>query len=205
MPSKDDEIYASGNPDRATEPTKSTMPPDDQAMPSDDTSAKPATSGTGTPGATEPAPTVATATAQMKSIKDGTPMGTVTFERNDEGQIVITGEFTGLKKNSVHALYIHENGDCSNKGKKVGAHLNPTKAKHGVPSSSVRHAGDFGNVTADDSGTATFSMTTDSVTMEADRPDSILNRAVVLHSKKDDKKGSAGTPLACGVIQQAAE
>jgi Cu/Zn superoxide dismutase len=36
--------------------------------------------------------------------------------------------------------------------------------------------------------------------MEGDRPDSILNRAVVIHAKKDDKKGNGGAALACGVI-----
>jgi len=82
----------------------------------------------------------------------------------------------------------------------VGGHLNPTKAKHGPPSSANRHAGDFGNLTADEEGNATFSMTTDSVTMEEGRADSILGRAIAIHAKKDDKKGSGGPVLACGVI-----
>lgn len=150
--------------------------------------------------APQPAATM-TATAEIKSIKDGSTLGTVTFEQSAEGTITINGQFTGLKKNGVHAFYIHENGDCGNKAKNVGGHLNPTKAKHGPPSSSTRHAGDFGNLTADDQGNASFSMETDSVTMEGDRADSILNRAIVIHAKKDDKKGNAGPAIACGVIQ----
>ena len=47
---------------------------------------------------------------------------------------------------------------------------------------------------------AMFAMTTDSVTIEADRPDSVLNRAIVIHSNKDDKAGNGGAPLACGVL-----
>ena len=157
-----------------------------------------------TPGAaSEPATTGdMVATAELKSVKDGSDMGTVTFEQTADG-IMITADVTGLKKNKAHAFYIHENGDCSNKAKKVGGHLDPTDAKHGPPSSSERHAGDFGDLTADEQGHATLSMTTDSITMEGDRADSVMNRAVVIYSGKDNKKGKPGTPLACGVIQSA--
>jgi len=155
-----------------------------------------------TPAAPEPAmPTRVVATAELLSVADGSSMGTIIFERDAGGMVTISGEFTGLKKNGVHALYVHQNGDCSNKGKKVGPHLDPTSAKHGPPASSQRHAGDFGNLTADEAGHATFAMETDSVTLEGDRPDSVLNRAVVIHAKKDDKKGNAGAALACGVVQ----
>lgn len=151
-------------------------------------------------------PKTMTATAALTDVKSGDPMGTVTFERGEDGMITITAELTGLKKNSAHAFYIHENGDCSAKGKKVGAHLNPTKAKHGPPASSERHAGDFGNVTADETGHVTFTMMTDSITMDdIGRADTIINRSVVIHTKKDNKKGSAGAPLACGVITLQAE
>jgi superoxide dismutase, Cu-Zn family len=145
-----------------------------------------------------------TATAELKSVKDGSSMGTLTFEEGADGQITISGHFTGLKKNAQHAMYVHEKGDCSNKARKVGGHLNPTKAKHGPPASSQRHAGDFGNLEADETGMAHFSMTTDSITMaEEDRPDSVLNRAVVIYSGKDNARGTPGSPLACGVIEPA--
>lgn len=177
-------------------PGTSTQPVDDA-----DPEAEPVT-----PPAPEPvAAAPMMARAELKSVKDDSPMGTVTFERGDDGQITITGTFNGLKKKGVHAFYVHENGDCSNKGKKVGKHLDPTKAKHGPPASPQRHAGDFGNLTADESGVATFSMTTDSITIEADRPDSVVNRAIVVHAKKDDKKGHGGPALACGVIQLVSE
>lgn len=178
----------------------------------DPTAPAPTEAGAGTPGTTGTAgaatPTGAdpataqpmSASAELKSVKDDTSMGTLTFTRGDDGKIAISGSFTGLKKKGAHALYIHENGDCSNKAKNVGKHLNPTNTKHGPPSASKRHAGDFGNVTADDTGTATFAMETDSVTMEPGRADSILDRAVVIYSGKDTKSGKAGTPIACGVI-----
>jgi Cu-Zn family superoxide dismutase len=148
-------------------------------------------------------PATVIATAELKAVKDDASMGTITFENAGDGTITITGEFTGLKKNGVHAIYIYENGDCSKKGKKIGKHLNPTKQKHGPPDSATRHAGDFGNLTADEAGNATFSMTTDSLSLDPNdigRADTIVNRAVVIHTKKDTKKGNAGAPLACGVI-----
>jgi len=151
--------------------------------------------------AQEPAPAVITASAALANVKSGDAMGKVMFSRANDGVITITGEFTGLKKNAQHAFYIHEYGDCSKGGKRVGGHLDPTNAKHGPPSSAERHAGDFGNLATDDTGNAVFEMTTDSLTLEPGRGDSIIGRAIVIHAKKDDAKGKkAGAALACGVI-----
>jgi Cu-Zn family superoxide dismutase len=194
MPENDDSTLASTTPDTgygAGSASSATA-----------TDATPATAGTQMPSTTA-APTPSTdqtvAKAELKSVKDGSSMGTITFTKGDNGQIQIEGTFTGLGKDGVHALYIHENGDCSAKAKKVGKDLNPTHSKWGPPSSASRHAGDFGNVTADDSGNATFTMTTDSITFDGDRPDGIVNRAIVIHVKKDAKSGVGGA-LACGVI-----
>ena len=92
------------------------------------------------------------------------------------------------------------NGDCSNKGRKVGKHLDPTKQKHGPPASSTRHAGDFGNIEIAKDGTGTFQMNTDSLSFEAGRADTVTGRAIVVHAKADHAKGNAGLPIACGVI-----
>jgi hypothetical protein len=44
-------------------------------------------------------------------------------------------------------------------------------------------------------------MTTDSVTLDPNgRPDSVVGRAVVIYSRKDNSKGNAGSPVACGVV-----
>lgn len=145
-------------------------------------------------------PVTVTATAELKAVKGDASMGKISFVREGSGPVVIYAELSGMKKKSTHAFYIHQIGDCSSTGKKIGAHLDPTKAKHGPPASSQRHAGDLGNLIGDDAGNATFSMSTDSVTIEGDRPDSVLNRAIVIHAKPDDKAGNGGPPLACGVI-----
>ena len=160
----------------------------------------PAQDPAATPAAATPAPPPAPtiARAELRLVSGDKPIGTMTFEQSGAG-INITGEFTGLKK-GTRALYIHEVGDCSNKGKKVGGHLDPTKQKHGPPASPQRHAGDFGDITVDKDGNATFTMTTDSITLEQGRADSIVGRSVVIHTGKDNKKGSAGGVLACGVV-----
>jgi Cu-Zn family superoxide dismutase len=208
VPETDETTYAAGGDTGTTpgteEPTAGTT--DATAMGGGTTGGMPAAPDKNQPAPAEPAPPPApmTATAELKSVKDDSSMGTITFTKRDDGKIVIEGTFSGLKKKGTHALYIHEKGDCSKKGANVGGHLNPTKAKHGPPSSGNRHAGDFGNVTADDTGAATFTMETDSVTMDdIGRADTIVNRSIVLHEKKDSKSGNAGKPLACGVITQA--
>ncbi len=143
-------------------------------------------------------PTSVVAKADIKMIGGDKSLGTITFERADK-TININGQFAGLKKGQ-YALYIHSKGDCTDKGRKVGDHLNPTKSKHGPPASSTRHAGDFGNLTFDKEGNSTFAMATDSITIEPDRADSVVGRAVVVHARKDNARGSAGAPVACGVV-----
>lgn len=157
-----------------------------------------------TPAVEEPAPAPkpVVAVANLTKIKGGDAMGMVTFTLGDDGKITIDGRFNGLSKNKKHAFYIHEGGDCTGGDKTIGKHLDPTGAKHGMPSASDRHAGDFGNLEADANGEATFSMVTDSLTMtDIGRADTIMNRTIVIHAKPDDKKGSGGAALACGVIK----
>ncbi len=198
----------------AGEKTESTTPATDsqaEAMPPAapapeapapaETAAAPAPDAAATPAsapAPEPPPAASLARAEVRMLKGDKPLGTMTFSRS--GSVVtITGEFSGHKKGD-YALYVHDKGDCSDRGRKIGGHLNPTGAKHGPPASPQRHAGDFGNVTFDKEGNATFSMETDSVTLEADRPDGVVGRAVVVYSRKDNKSGKPGSPLACGVV-----
>lgn len=185
----------------SSEPTETTSVETAEAAPAEapPTPAEPAA------GEAAAAPTPAAASAgqvaraEIKMLTGDTSVGTMTFEQKGTA-IAISGQFSGLKK-GAHALYIHEKGDCSDKGRKVGGHLNPTKAKHGPPASPQRHAGDFGDLTFDKDGNATFAMETDSITLEQGRADSVVGRAVVIYSKKDSKSGKAGSPMACGVIQ----
>lgn len=186
-PAQDVSAASSENSTADLPPMANPAPPPSQAEPAE--AAPPAEMAP-----TPPAP-AQVAIAMLTSIKGKKDVGMLTFELGENNQITMTGEFNGLPPGE-RAIYIHEGADC----KKPGGHLNPTKAKHGPPASAERHAGDFGNITVDKSGNATFSMVTDSLSFEAGRADTLTGRAVVIHAKADDKRGSAGAALACGVI-----
>lgn len=148
-------------------------------------------------------PAAPRAAARLVATKDGAAVGLITFLQVGP-RIDMAGTFAHLPP-GAHAFYIHELGDCSRRGTRVGRHLDPTKAKHGPPSASTRHAGDLGDLLVDADGNASFAMSTDSVVMEDGRPDSILRRAIVIHARKDDRRGSGGAAIACGVIELATD
>jgi Cu-Zn family superoxide dismutase len=187
---------------KPVEPAPASEPiPAPEPMPAPEPAPAPEAEAAPAPAPEPAAPAPMRATAELKGIPGDAVVGTMSFEQQGN-QIVISGSFTGLKKGDK-ALYIHEKGDCGNKGKNAGGHFNPTSAKHGPPASAERHAGDFGNLTIDDTGTGNFSMSTDSITIEPEGASSVVGRAVVIHAKKDDKKGSGGPAIACGVIAAA--
>lgn len=139
------------------------------------------------------------AVATLAPAEGDAPKGEVRFDQVDK-MVTMRVRVEGLKKGK-YGLTIHEKGDCGRKGKSAGGHFNPTKAKHGPPSSGTRHAGDFGNIEAGDDGVATLEIATDSITLVQDGPSSILGRAILVHKRPDDgKKGNSGAGLACGVI-----
>jgi Cu-Zn family superoxide dismutase len=71
-----------------------------------------------------------------------------------------------------------------------------------LPDSENRHAGDLGNVQADDQGKAHYEITVTNISiMGAKNP--ILGRGLIIHAKVDDGSqpvGNAGARIACGVI-----
>lgn len=174
---------------------------DDQLVPPVDGEAPTPAEPAQAPAQVEPARPAAPqqAMAMLTAVKNGKDVGTVTFELGSDNVIVIQGDFHDLPPGK-HAFYIYENGDCSSKAKKIGKHLDPTKQKHGPPSSATRHAGDFGNIEIAKDGTGTFQMNTDSLSFEPGRADTLTGRALVVHAKADNARGSAGAPIACGVI-----
>lgn len=129
--------------------------------------------------------------------------GTISFKEVDGG-VEITAEIEGLKPRQQHAWHIHETGDCSAPdATSAGAHFNPENHAHGGPEADQRHAGDFGNLTADKAGKATATVTMKGITI-AEGPTSIVGKGFIIHAKKDDLKtqptGNAGDRIACGVI-----
>jgi len=132
---------------------------------------------------------------------NGHAQGTITFTVTDDG-VQISGEITGLTPGK-HGFHIHEFGDVTSAdGMATGGHFNPDMHKHGGPDDKERHAGDFGNIEANDDGKATIKMTDKHISLTG--ANSILGRALIVHAKADDLKtqpsGDAGARIAQGVI-----
>jgi superoxide dismutase, Cu-Zn family len=144
---------------------------------------------------------VTNATAVVHPTKGQSVSGVVKFEQTDGG-CKVTWELAGLVPGK-HGFHIHEFGDCNcEDGKCAGGHFNPDGKKHGGPTSAERHAGDLGNIVADDKGAAKGEMTDKSIALGGDR--SIVGRAVIIHEKEDDMTtdptGNAGGRIGIGVI-----
>ena len=144
-----------------------------------------------------------TATATLAPTTGQTASGTVRFVQMSDGAVEVTVNLTGVPP-GVHGFHIHEKGDCGDNGNAAGGHFNPASTAHGSPSADPHHAGDFGNVTADNNGVVEARFTTRSVTVEAG-PNSAVGHAVILHASPDDlttqPTGNAGARIACGVVQ----
>jgi len=118
---------------------------------------------------------------------------------------LVKGTITGLTPGE-HGFHIHEFGDMSDGCKSMGGHYNPDGVDHGDINEG--HVGDLGNITADESGTAKFTIEAKRVDLLGDR--SVIGRGFVIHSDRDDlgkggdaeslKTGNAGDRVACGVI-----
>jgi Cu-Zn family superoxide dismutase len=144
---------------------------------------------------------VTKAIAVLQPTKGSNVKGTVTFTKSGEG-IRVEASVTGLTPGK-HGFHVHQFGDLSSPdGKAAGDHFNPTGDPHGGPDAENRHAGDLGNLEADESGAAKYSYTDKHLSFEGSG--SILGRGVVVHAKADDLKsqpsGDAGARLAVGVI-----
>ena len=94
-----------------------------------------------------------------------------------DGKTKVTGTVTGLKPGN-HGFHIHQFGDYSAGCVSAGSHFNPSGKEHGGPADSERHAGDLGNIVADESGTANIDLTDAQIPL--DGPNSIIGRSVVV-------------------------
>jgi len=127
---------------------------------------------------------------------------TVTFAATEDGKVVVKANVRGLKPNSEHGFHIHQFGDASSPdGESAGDHFNPAEHEHGLTDKAERHAGDLGNIKADDKGEATVEITVDNLKLEGQ--EGILGRSVIIHEKADtggQPAGDAGKRIAQGVI-----
>ena len=129
--------------------------------------------------------------------------GVVRFTQTADGLHVVA-DIEGLKPNAKHAFHIHEFGDCtSGDGKSAGAHYNPEGHPHAGPDTSMRHAGDLGNLETDAKGVAHYDRIIGGLTVGGER-DPVIGRSVIIHAGTDDfttqPTGNAGDRVGCGVI-----
>jgi Cu-Zn family superoxide dismutase len=143
------------------------------------------------------------AVARLSGTAGHEVSGLVQFFRHEKG-VRVVADVTGLTPGE-HGIHIHEHGDCSAPdGSSAGGHFNPTGEKHGGREAAKRHAGDLGNLTATESGTAHLDYV--DTHLRVDGAQSFIGRAVIVHAGRDDlhsqPSGDAGPRVACGVIEK---
>jgi superoxide dismutase, Cu-Zn family len=146
-------------------------------------------------------PEITKATAVLIPTEGNNIRGVVTFTQTG-ANVKVSAHIEGLTPGE-HGFHIHEFGDCSSKdGSSAGGHFNPAGAPHAAPEAAQRHAGDMGNIKADQSGVANLEYI-DSVAKLSGHG-AIVGHGVIVHANPDDLKtqptGNAGGRLACGVI-----
>ena len=103
----------------------------------------------------------------------------------------------------VHAVHIHEFGDCSAPdASSAGGHWNPTTEQHAKWAAGEHHMGDIGNLIADQSGTGRILFSTDKWCLNCSDPrKNIKGKSIVIHEKADDFRtqptGNAGGRVGC--------
>jgi Cu-Zn family superoxide dismutase len=132
----------------------------------------------------------------------GTTVAVALVAEGDTG-ISVSVAAVGLTP-GAHGIHVHETGVCDPTTdpafSSAGGHYNPTGAEHG------EHAGDLGNLTVEEDGTAYFLAVTDAFTF-----DELLDEdgsAIVIHAEEDenDPAGeSFGARIACGVLSAPVE
>ena len=137
------------------------------------------------------------AVAVLASTSGSDTRGIIMFEQKDD-YVHVTGKVINLEPGK-HGFHIHQFGDLTKAdGTSAGGHYDPEGHDHGAPGKSS-HAGDLGNITAKDDGTAMVDIKAKDLKLHL-----ILGRAVVVHGGEDDLKsqpsGAAGPRVGVGVI-----
>lgn len=148
-----------------------------------------------------------TAFAKMESKSDSKVQGTILLTQDSETQVTLQIDLRGFAPNTTHAFHVHANGDCSDAGAaSAGPHFNPAGTRHGGPDHENRHAGDMGNLDADEKGEVHTQKTNTLVTLQENVPNSAIGKSIIIHEAVDDFQtqptGNAGARVACGVIHK---
>lgn len=81
-------------------------------------------------------------------------------------------------------------------------HFNPGDKEHAGPEDAIRHAGDFGNIIADENGNGHYERVDSLISFKG--INNIIGRSIIIHEDSDDlvsePTGDAGGRVAHGVI-----
>ena len=151
-------------------------------------------------------PTAKQAIATIGPASDSNVTGMAIFTQNGD-QITLTIQIQNASP-GVHAVHIHESGDCSAPdGTSAGGHWNPTGVAHGKWREGEFHLGDIGNITVGEDGTGSIELTTDLWEIGTGSDVDIVGRGIIVHAGADDftsqPSGNAGARIGCGAIALA--
>ncbi|MCD1115455.1 superoxide dismutase family protein [Chryseobacterium turcicum] len=131
--------------------------------------------------------------------------GTAKFTQ-DGNEVIMNLEVTHLTP-GIHAVHIHEKGDCSAPdATSAGGHWNPSQKDHGKWGNSSFHMGDIGNLVANSEGIAKLTFKTDKWCLDCvDEQKNIIGKGIIIHADEDDFKtqptGNAGGRVGCVEIK----
>ena len=153
----------------------------------------------------QPAATSAVAVIHSAADRKENISGTVSFTPA-EGGVHVVADVSGLTPGK-HGFHIHQSADLSSPDlKSAGPHFNPGGTKHGGPDSEMHHAGDLGNLVADEKGHATLDRVFPGLSVSGEK-DGVIGHSVVIHAGEDDLKsdpaGNSGARIAAGAIEAA--
>ena len=146
------------------------------------------------------------ASAIIGSASGSNLTGTAVFTQNGD-TITLVIEIQNVSP-GLHAVHIHEKGDCSSPdGKSAGGHWNPTNVDHGKWGEGEFHLGDIGNITVGEDGTGTIELTTNLWEMGTGSDLDIVGTGIIVHADADDftsqPSGNAGARIGCGAVELA--
>lgn len=131
---------------------------------------------------------------------------------NKHNNIKIDIALSGFEPNTIHGFHIHRCGDMSKMCDSMCDHFNPYNKTHGGGhnTSSIRHVGDLGNITADGGGNVNITMYDNYISLKNGHMANIIGRGLVIHADEDDCglggdkesliTGNSGKRIACAVI-----
>ena len=104
-----------------------------------------------------------------------------------------------------HGFHVHETSISGTDCDSTGPHYNPTGTDHGDIHDHNHHAGDLGNIFADQDGNSDITLTSDTLRISGEN--SVIGRSIVVHRDEDDlgdgtdeeslRNGNSGPRIGC--------